>query len=82
MTGRTEQYNFDEWSRLHYGFAMNRKQTAKASKEAQETERVRSHAEFQSDKMLGMVVLSLLLLSCLGYAGSPDYDNPKPKKST
>lgn len=82
MTGRTEHYNFDEWSRLHYGFAMNRKKAAKASKEARDAERVRADGEVQSDKMLSMVILSLLVLTCLGYAGSTNYDNPMPKKPT
>ena len=81
MTGRTEHYNFDEWARLHYGYAMNRKQTAKASKAAQEAQRIDLKAESQTDKLLALVVIGILTLFGLNYAGHIDSDVP-PRKST
>lgn len=81
MTGRTEHYNFDEWARLHYGYAMHRKQTAKASKAAQEEERINSHADSQTDKLLALVVVGMLTLLGLSYAGHTNSDIP-PRKTT
>lgn len=86
-TGRTHIYDFDEWSRVHYGNALNRRNAAKEKKkDIEESSRDNLHTA-QSHSLLYFAMIGLSLLVLLQMMGSPDHDNPtsktkKPQPST
>lgn len=75
-TGKTNIYDFDQWSRLHYGTTMNRRSTAKEKWESQEAEQRKEMAHQQSDNLVGWALIAVMLLAGLHFVGASDLDIP------
>lgn len=74
-TGRTSAYDFDEWSRVHYGYAMDRRAAAKQKHEANQEKAKNSRKDEQSDYLIFGAILSCLLLTGITLGGRSDFDN-------
>ena len=77
-TGRTDIFDFDQWSRLHYGVAMNRRSAAKEKWEAQKVSDKELEDDHRSDSFIGFALLGVLLLVGLQAVGTSDNDRPQP----
>ncbi|XP_017081928.2 dnaJ homolog subfamily C member 30, mitochondrial [Drosophila eugracilis] len=76
--GRTPIYDFDEWSRNHYGKAFDRRQTAQAKYDRIKVQKEYSKMSSQTD----MVLLSFLFFGVavyLMFLAESSYDTPKQK---
>uniref|UniRef100_A0A1B0BL66 J domain-containing protein n=1 Tax=Glossina palpalis gambiensis TaxID=67801 RepID=A0A1B0BL66_9MUSC len=74
--GRTPIYNFDEWSRAHYGQSFERRKTAKEKHDRQTYEAKDQKLMSQNEYLL----LVIMIFTCLGYykfATESSYDTPK-----
>uniref|UniRef100_A0A1B0A375 J domain-containing protein n=1 Tax=Glossina pallidipes TaxID=7398 RepID=A0A1B0A375_GLOPL len=74
--GRTPIYNFDEWSRAHYGQSFERRKTAKEKHDRQTNEAKDQKLSSQNEYLL----LAIVIFGCLGYykfATESSYDTPK-----
>ena len=72
-TGRTEAYNFDEWSRLHYGYTRNRSHDAKEKREQAENQRAYRKEVAKNEYLI--LVPMLILLAMLSLTSRPNYDD-------
>ena len=79
-TGRTTIYDFDAWSRLHYGAAMNRKAAAKEKWHSQNTRNNDFGENVKSDNAIALVLISVTVLAVLHTLGKNDYDEPNNNK--
>ena len=77
-TGRTSAYDFDEWSRVHYGYAMDRRAAAKQKFEANQEKARSNRKDEQSDYLIFGAILSCILLTGLTLGGRSDYDKIIP----
>ncbi len=75
-TGRTEIYDFDEWSRLHYGQAMNRRNVARDKMENRRGDRAEEEKQFKSNDFLTGALFSILILTMLHAVAYSDADKP------
>lgn len=75
-TGRTEIYDFDEWSRLHYGNAINRRNVAREKMENRRGTRAEDEKQFQSNDFVSGAIFSILILTMLTAVASSDNDKP------
>lgn len=76
--GRTPIYNFDEWSKAHYGKNFDRRQAAQAKYERMREQKEQNRISGQTD----IVMLSILFCACavyLFFLVEPSYDTPKQK---
>ncbi len=79
--GRTNAYDFDEWSRSHYGTAVNRKHTAKNKKEQVDRMRELHKEEDKTDYILmGVFGLCALFLVLNNWSISTNDRVVKPEK--
>lgn len=75
-TGRTTVYDFDQWSRLHYGTTLNRRSTAKEKWQAQGADIKTEKGHQQSDNMVSVILLTVFIFSGLHLMGSSEHDVP------
>uniref|UniRef100_A0A1A9W8C0 J domain-containing protein n=1 Tax=Glossina brevipalpis TaxID=37001 RepID=A0A1A9W8C0_9MUSC len=76
--GRTPIYNFDEWSRAHYGKSFERRKAAKAKHDRMTSETKDQKLMSQNEYLL----LAIVIFSSLAYykfATETSYDTPKVK---
>lgn len=76
--GRTPIYNFDEWSKAHYGKNFDRRQEAQAKYHRMCKQKEENRISGQTD----IVMLSILFIACavyLFFLVEPSYDTPKQK---
>ncbi|XP_017090400.2 dnaJ homolog subfamily C member 30, mitochondrial [Drosophila bipectinata] len=76
--GRTPIYDFDEWSRCHYGKSFDRRQAAQAKHERIRVQKEANQISGQTD----LVLLSLLFAGVslyLMFLAESSYDNPKTR---
>ncbi|XP_046655028.1 dnaJ homolog subfamily C member 30, mitochondrial-like [Daphnia pulicaria] len=79
-TGRTTIYDFDAWSRMHYGTAMNRKAAAKGKWHSQNNAREEINENTKSDHTVGLVLIGITIVALLHIAAQPNYDVPNDNK--
>ena len=79
-TGRTTIYDFDEWSRLHYGFAMNSKAADKEKWQSQNTMKKEIGENSKSDNAIGFLLVGVTVLAALHMVGNSDHDIPNENK--
>jgi len=77
-TGRTSAFDFDEWSRVHYGYAMDRRAAAKQKHEANQEKARNNKQDEQSDYLIFGAILSCILLTTLTLSGRSDFDKIPP----
>lgn len=78
VDGRTPIYNFDEWSKAHYGKNFERRQEAQAKYHRMRVQKEDNRVSGQTD----VVMLSILFVACAVYVFflvEPSYDTPKQK---
>ncbi|KAH8359210.1 hypothetical protein KR093_005266 [Drosophila rubida] len=78
MKGRTPIYDFDEWSRAHYGKNFDRKQAAQQKYERQREQKDHNRISAQND----LVMLTFLFAGVamyLMFIAETSYDTPKRK---
>lgn len=83
-SGRTTVYDFDEWSRSHYGANFNRRQEAKKKMQNQEEKRKSDALEFQTEIVMFAGVAMLVIWLIVGISETShdvDKTNLKDKKS-
>lgn len=78
MHGRTPIYNFDEWSRQHYGSTFERRQNAKAKYERNEAHRIDQKFMSQNELTLMAICLSCIFLY-YKFMIESSYDTPKER---
>lgn len=77
-TGRTPIYNFDEWSRFHYGESFQRRSTAKAEYESQR--KIKEELENNAKKTTVAATFAILFgLYILVATTFEDHDKPSLK---
>lgn len=78
MKGRTPIYDFDEWSRQHYGKSFERRNVAKAKFERQEAQKRDQVFKTQNEVLL--LCLSLVcVMIYVTFLSESAYDTPKQK---
>lgn len=75
-TGRTNVYDYDQWSRLHYGTTLNRRSAAKEKWVSQEADQRKEREHQEADNAVGFVVLAMMLFAGLHFVISDNYDAP------
>ena len=75
-TGRTTVYDFDQWSRLHYGTTLNRRAAAKEKWESLGVDLKVEKEHQKSDNFVAVILLTVLIMSGLHVMGSSDFDVP------
>ena len=75
-TGRTTVYDFDQWSRLHYGTTLNRRAAAKEKRESLGVDLKVENEHQKSDNFVAVILLTVLIMSGLHVMGSSDFDVP------
>ncbi|XP_001359582.3 dnaJ homolog subfamily C member 30, mitochondrial [Drosophila pseudoobscura] len=76
--GRTPIYDFDEWSRNHYGKSFDRRQAAQAKYDRLKTQKETSKASTQTDVvMLAFIFAGVAVY--LMFLSESSYDTPKQK---
>ncbi|KAI9560020.1 hypothetical protein GHT06_014030 [Daphnia sinensis] len=73
-TGRTTVYDYDQWSRLHYGTTLNRRTVAKEKWQSKYDARINETEFKKSDNAIAFVLLSIIILAGLHMLGKPNYD--------
>jgi len=81
-TGRTAIYNFDEWSRFHYGNAINRRNKMKEQHEKQQRDEVRDAGSKESEFFTLCAVGFIVLLLALNGAAYENHDRVVKIKET
>lgn len=76
--GRTPIYDFDEWSRQHYGSSFQRRQTAK-EKFDRNQKRDKEQVLMMQNEILLFSVMVLSALAYLKFYSESSYDFPKEK---
>ncbi|XP_076041547.1 uncharacterized protein LOC143025559 [Oratosquilla oratoria] len=76
-TGRTPIYDFDDWSKTHYGDAFQKRADAKAFYEERLKHRKREKEEMKSEIVISVVLFTLM---CFGYLSMRGEDLDKVKK--
>nr|XP_014272998.1 dnaJ homolog subfamily C member 30 [Halyomorpha halys] len=77
-TGRTPMYDFDEWSRAHYGESFARRASAKQKhKEAFE-----AHSHFKRDQAILVIILFLVISVIIGATMQNSLDVPRKRNSS
>ncbi|KAM8704574.1 hypothetical protein ACLKA7_009085 [Drosophila subpalustris] len=78
MEGRTPIYDFDEWSRAHYGKNFDRRQAAQQKYDRLQMQKEHSRISAQTD-----LVMLTLIFACLAvylmFVAESSYDTPKQK---
>lgn len=82
-TGRTTFYDFDQWSRLHYGSTINRRNVAKDRWQAKYDSRNSESEAIKSDNAIVFLLFGMIITAGLHSLGSSNYDvvnenNKKP----
>lgn len=75
-TGRTDSFNFDEWSRMHYGYAMNRKSAAKERAQNAEDARIHYAHTAQNETIVGLAFVVCVLFVVLNAIANESKDKP------
>lgn len=81
VTGRTDIYDFDQWSRLHYGATVNRRSAAKEKWQSRETDYNKYRADQESDSFIGLALFGVIFLVGLQLIGMPNGDTPVSNNS-
>lgn len=76
--GRTPIYDFDEWSRAHYGKSFERRQTAKAKHERQELQK-KEHALIAQNEILLLSIAFICVVVYAKFFVESSYDTPKER---
>lgn len=80
-SGRNPIYDFDMWSRLHYGATMERRREAKARYDYMKDARSHDVHNKQKDNMVMFMILTTAFITCVTLLfgpGSDDFDKPPP----
>lgn len=75
-TGKTAIYDFDEWTRFHYGQAIHQRKMAKEKQKTSEQREESMKGERQSEYMVFGTIMSCFLLMSFGFVGNKDHDKP------
>ncbi|CAG7717089.1 unnamed protein product [Allacma fusca] len=81
-TGRTQFYDYDEWSRMHYQRTLNRDIAKKSHRMRTQTTWDSRRAEDAGDNVIKFFVAIAGLVAFLGLmtsSASKDYDKPSPR---
>lgn len=73
-TGRTTVYDYDQWSRLHYGTTLNRRTVAKERWQAKNNAKINETEFKKSDNAIAFVLLGIIILAGLHMVGKTNYD--------
>ncbi|XP_037806419.1 dnaJ homolog subfamily C member 30, mitochondrial-like [Lucilia sericata] len=76
--GRTPIYNFDEWSKAHYGKSFERRKAAKAKYERTEAQ-AKEHALIAQNEILLFGIAFVCVLVYLKFMVESSYDTPKAR---
>lgn len=76
--GRTPIYDFDEWSRAHYGRTFERRNAAKAKHERTQAQQ-KEHALIAQNEILLFGIAFICVLIYLKFMAESSYDTPKEK---
>ena len=78
-TGRTSAYDFDEWTRNHYGDALNRRHSAKKRYYTAEENKEKTLQEDNSDRVVFGAILSCIILWMITSTTQSELDKPIKK---
>ncbi|KAM7361135.1 dnaJ homolog subfamily C member 30, mitochondrial [Cochliomyia hominivorax] len=76
--GRTPIYDFDEWSRAHYGKTFERRNAAKAKHERTQAQQ-KEHALIAQNEILLFGIAFICVLVYLKFMAESSYDTPKER---
>ncbi|XP_065354868.1 dnaJ homolog subfamily C member 30, mitochondrial [Calliphora vicina] len=76
--GRTPIYNFDEWSKEHYGKSFERRKAAKAKFDRTQAQ-AKEHALIAQNEILLFGIAVVCVLIYLKFMAESSYDTPKDK---
>ena len=74
--GRTTVYDFDEWSKAHYGATFQKSLKFKEKERMKKMQEQRNVEDIKQEKVVFLVGLFVLMAAYLFY-GREDYDNPQ-----
>jgi len=80
MSGRTSAYNYDDWSRAHYGVIFDQQVKRQATRKIIEERKTQEKADMQTEGLIFFLAFTLIfMLACSGNFLS-DWDKPRPKQ--
>jgi DnaJ-class molecular chaperone len=81
-TGRTQFYNYDEWSKMHYQKTLNREIEFRKQRMSQADTRTYRRAESNSESVIRLFLILAIFASILGFVtSSRDIDRPSRGKT-
>lgn len=78
-SGRTPIYDFDEWTKQHYGQSFNRKQAAKSEYIRVREHKIRSSDEIKKETVIGFFIVLLFTIAFCCLDPRKELDTPKKR---